>query len=79
MMDPMGDIGGATENSSVDNVLMHQNVKSNEIVDPYLVQLNLARLERIQSVMGIVSGCVAGILGFTGFEGLGTWLEKPCS
>lgn len=72
MMDPMGDIGGAAENSAVDNVLLHQNLKANEIVDPNLVQLNLARLERIRSVMGIASGCIAGIVGFTGLEGFGT-------
>lgn len=72
MMDPMGDIGGPAENAAVDNVLLHQNIKANEIVDPYLVQLNLARLERIRSVMGIASGCIAGIVGLTGVEGFGT-------
>lgn len=68
----MGDIGGPAETAAVDNVLLHQNIKANEIVDPYLVQLNLARLERIRSVMGIASGCIAGIVGFTGVEGFGT-------
>jgi EMC6 len=72
MMDPMGDIGGPAENAAVENVLVHHNLKANEIVDPYIVQLNLARLERIRSVMGITSGCIAGILGFTGLEGFGT-------
>jgi EMC6 len=72
MMDPMEDIGGPSENAAVENILIHQNLKANEIVDPYLVQLNLARLERIRSVMGIASGCIAGILGFTGLKGFGT-------
>jgi hypothetical protein len=75
MMDPMGDVGA----SSVDNTNAtdattgaDHNLKSNEIVDPLIVQMNLSRVERIRSVMGIASGCIAGILGLTGMEGFGT-------
>jgi hypothetical protein len=73
MMDPMGDIGaGEDEAPAMDSNMLHLNLKSNEIVDPYIVQFNLARIERIRSVMGILSGSIAGIVGFTGIEGFGT-------
>lgn len=78
MMDPMGDVGGTgvdnnTAAASLDSTtLAHHNLKSNEIVDLLIVQINLSRIERIRSVMGIASGCIAGILGLTGMEGFGT-------
>ena len=45
---------------------------SKEVFDPMILQFNVQRIERIRSVMGIVSGCIAGIAGFTGWEGIGT-------
>lgn len=75
MMDPMGDVGaGGVDNTAAAASLdaatgAYHNLKSNEIVDPLVVQLNLSRIERIRSVMGIASGCIAGILGLTGMEG----------
>ena len=86
MMDPMGDVGAA----GVDNTAAaasldattgaFHNLKSNEIVDPLIVQMNLSRIERIRSVMGIASGCIAGILGLTGMEGFGKKFneQKKC-
>lgn len=65
MMDPMGDMG-AEPPPAVDD--MHN---SKEVFDPMILQYNLARIERIRAVMGIASGCIAGIAGFTGIEGLG--------
>jgi EMC6 len=82
MMDPMGDVGaGGVDNTAVAASLdagtgTYHNLKSNEIVDPLIVQLNLSRIERIRSVMGIASGCIAGILGLTGMEGFGTYSDK---
>ena len=81
MMDPMGGTGGemsgsgTTANNNFDNDIHHHpssNLKYNEIVDPYIVQMNISKIERIRSVMGIVSGCIAGIVGYTGMEGFGT-------
>ncbi len=81
MMDPMGDAGTADDNTAAATSLdattgTYHNVKSNEIVDPLIVQMNLSRIERIRSVMGIASGCIAGILGLTGMEGFGTLSTK---
>jgi hypothetical protein len=39
------------------------------------LQLNMQRIGRIQSVMGITAGCVAGIAG-NGFEGLGEYSTR---
>jgi hypothetical protein len=36
------------------------------------LQLNLQRIDHVHSVMGVASGCVAGILGLTGLRGFGT-------
>jgi len=41
-----------------------------EVFDPLVMQVNLQRIDRIHAVMGIVSGCVAGIIGLTGLQGL---------
>jgi hypothetical protein len=78
MMDPMADVGAGSSDGSAAAVSLdvstgaHSNLKSNEIVDPLIVQMNLSRIERIRSVMGIASGCIAGIVGLTGMEGFGT-------
>jgi hypothetical protein len=42
-----------------------------QVFDPIALQINMQRIERIRAVMGIASGCVAGIIGLTGLEGLG--------
>jgi hypothetical protein len=74
MMDPMGDVGANVDNNAAVDATTgaYHNLRSNEIVDPLIVQMNLSRIERIRSVMGIASGCIAGILGLTGMEGFGT-------
>lgn len=66
MSDPMADLGNTVSTHDMDD--------SKEVFDPMILQCNLARIERIQSVMGIASGCIAGISGFTGLEGLGCFL-----
>ena len=42
-----------------------------DVFDPMALQVNMQRIDRIRSVMGIASGCMAGTLGFTGLQGLG--------
>jgi hypothetical protein len=42
-----------------------------DVIDMASLQYNLQRVDTIRSVMGIASGCVAGIFGLTGLEGLG--------
>ena len=64
--DPMSDLsGGQTPKPGQDD----PNTK--EIVDVLALQTNFSRVERIRTVMGIASGCSAGILGLTSLEGLG--------
>jgi len=67
MQDPMANItadpaGGQGAAGDLNN--------TKEVFDPMVMQVNLQRIERIRAVMGIASGCVAGIFGFTGWEGL---------
>ena len=50
-----GTLGGTTTKIAIDPIAMNENMK---------------RMDRIRSVMGIVSGCVAGICGMTGLQGL---------
>jgi EMC6 len=47
-----------------------------DVIDIACLQYNLLRVEQIRSVMGIASGCVAGIFGLTGLEGLGKYYES---
>ena len=69
MIDPMADLG----NSGVSN-----ESDAKEVFDPNALNQNMMRIDKVRSFMGIVSGCVAGISGFTGLEGLGTWMKYVC-
>jgi len=42
-----------------------------DIFDFPSAQLNIKKMDSVRSFMGIVSGCVAGVCGLTGFQGLG--------
>jgi hypothetical protein len=65
--DPMADLTGESVPGGVIN-----NINTfKQVFDPMIVQVNLQRIDRIRSVMGIASGCVAGVLGLTGLNGLG--------
>jgi hypothetical protein len=66
MIDPMANIGdtpGAPSETS-----------DKDVIDFVALQVNLQRVDKVRSVMGIASGCVAGICGLTGWEGLGMLL-----
>ena len=43
-----------------------------DVFDITTLRYNLQHVDTIRSVMNIASGCVAGICGLTGWEGLGT-------
>lgn len=66
MADPMADMGQPQHQQPDADM---NNGK--EMINPVLLQLNLAKIDRIRSVMGIAAGCVTGICGYTGFAGLG--------
>jgi hypothetical protein len=82
MQDPMANLTGETPAGQNPSNMNGGNTK--EVFDPIALQLNMQRIGRIQSVMGIAAGCVAGIAGMTGFEGLGeystkcAWRTKNC-
>lgn len=67
MIDPMADIGAATPTPGAGGDAM--NV-SKEVFDPIALQRNVQIIDKIRSVMGIASGCVAGTIGLTSLEGL---------
>ena len=60
MADPMADMGPPKADSGL---------LEREPVDPLILNMNMARIERMRSVMAIASGCIAGIAGFTGLQG----------
>lgn len=69
MIDPMADLGGSANASN--------ETDSKEVFDPILLNSNLQRIDKIRSLMGIISGCVAGIFGLTGISGLGKFYLMP--
>ena len=69
MADPMADMGQPAAAPG------ENDLGGKEMFHPMLLQLNLAKIDRIRSVMGIAAGCVTGICGFTGLAGLGTLCE----
>lgn len=65
-MDPMADLGGSGGGPKQQDGNLNT---TKEVFDPLVVGTNLQRIDRIRSVMGIASGCVAGIGGLTGLQG----------
>mmetsp|Transcript_5119 Transcript_5119/g.12229 ORF Transcript_5119/g.12229 Transcript_5119/m.12229 type:complete len:122 (-) Transcript_5119:195-560(-) len=45
-----------------------------DVVDINTLRYNLMHIDTTRSVMNIASGCVAGICGFTGWQGLACFL-----
>mmetsp|Transcript_2928 Transcript_2928/g.6513 ORF Transcript_2928/g.6513 Transcript_2928/m.6513 type:complete len:126 (+) Transcript_2928:196-573(+) len=62
--DPMADLGGTSQAPGADE----SNAK--EVFDPVALNMNLQRVDKVRSFMGILAGCVAGICGLTGWDGL---------
>lgn len=69
MADPMADLGGGAPGSTSNKADNASLTTSKEVSDPLILGTNLQRIDRIRSVMGIASGCVAGIGGLTGLQG----------
>jgi hypothetical protein len=76
MQDPMANLTGEAPAGQNQSNMNGGNTK--EVFDPIALQLNMQRIGRIQSVMGIAAGCVAGIAGMTGFEGLSEYIARVC-
>ena len=72
-MDPMANLDGGTAPGATADV----SASTKDVFDPIALSFNLKRIDKIRSFMGIASGCVAGIFGLTGLQGLGAvalWL-----
>ena len=65
-----GSGGGAIDPTNNDGV---GGESSQEVFDIHAHRINMKKMDYIRSFMGIVSGCVAGVLGLTGLSGLGEW------
>ena len=57
------DVGGDSNNNQ-------------EVFDMDAFRYNFRKMDKIRSFMGIVSGCVAGVLGLTGISGLGEFIVQ---
>ena len=68
MQDPMANLGGPPGSQGPSDGIQ-QNTK--QVYDFTVMQRNQQRVDRIRSVMGIASGCFAGITGLTGLSGFG--------
>jgi hypothetical protein len=64
MIDPMAGLDAAPGGAAPED--------EKDVIDVTSLRYNLERVDKIRSVMGIASGCVAGVCGLTGLEGLGT-------
>ena len=68
--DPTSSGGGGDGSGGLDGENTISS-SSREIIDVIALQYNYMRIDWIQSIMGIVSGCVVGIMGVTGLQGFG--------
>ena len=77
MIDPMAGLDSGVPGA--------QDTDEKDVIDITSLRYNMERVDKIRSVMGIASGCVAGICGLTGLEGLGklfdyclpfTWCDR---
>jgi hypothetical protein len=70
MIDPMANLDAPAATA--------ENADEKDVIDMNTLRYNLQNIDQIRSVMGIASGCVAGICGLTGWEGLGVSLCSCC-
>mmetsp|Transcript_8964 Transcript_8964/g.14383 ORF Transcript_8964/g.14383 Transcript_8964/m.14383 type:complete len:123 (+) Transcript_8964:95-463(+) len=62
MIDPMANLDAPTAPAAA--------ADEKDVVDVNTLRYNAQNIDRIRSVMGMASGCVAGICGMTGWKGL---------
>ncbi len=65
-------MGGSPTDGSGDS-------NNQEVFDMDAFRYNFRKMDKIRSFMGIVSGCVAGVLGLTGISGLGEYIFVLCA
>jgi hypothetical protein len=79
MIDPMANLDPT---GSPDMMMMggsptaDDSNNNQEVFDMDAFRYNFRKMDKIRSFMGIVSGCVAGVLGLTGISGLGEYIVQ---
>ena len=68
MIDPMADLASGGPEM---NMMGPSDDNNKEVFDMDAFRSNFRKMDKIRSFMGIVAGCVAGVLGLTGLSGLG--------
>ena len=68
MIDPMANLDAPTAAGAASD--------EKDVLDVNTLRYNAQNIDQIRSVMGIASGCVAGICGLTGWEGLGRYYAE---
>jgi hypothetical protein len=63
MIDPMANLDAPTAVGAPEN--------EKDVLDITTLRYNAQSIDKVRSVMGIASGCLAGICGLTGWAGLG--------
>ncbi len=74
MIDPMANLGneGFDPNTAIgDSDSLLSGGRNHHIMNIHAIHLNNKKIDKVRSLMGIISGCVAGICGLTGLQGLG--------
>mmetsp|Transcript_18076 Transcript_18076/g.43751 ORF Transcript_18076/g.43751 Transcript_18076/m.43751 type:complete len:127 (-) Transcript_18076:72-452(-) len=66
MIDPMANLDAVPGMAPLAGDQEHEK----DVIDFTTLRYNLQHIDKVRSVMGIASGCVAGICGLTGYEGL---------
>ena len=71
MIDPMADLAGGGPDMAMMGGPSNSDDNNKEVFDMDAFRYNFRKMDKIRSFMGIVAGCVAGVLGLTGLSGLG--------
>ena len=71
MIDPMADLSGGGPDMMNSAMGGPSDDNNKEVFDMDAFRYNFRKMDKIRSFMGIVAGCVAGVLGLTGLSGLG--------
>lgn len=75
MIDPMANLDGGASASIDPNDQSSSSpgatgTDGKDVFNMPALQLNMQKTDDVRSFMGIISGCVAGILGLTGLRGI---------
>ena len=73
MIDPMADLAGGGPDMAMMGGPSNSDDNNKEVFDMDAFRYNFRKMDKIRSFMGIVAGCVAGVLGLTGLSGLGAF------